>query len=321
MTTPESPDATLTAPPPPLHVRFWLSLRFGVLRKLLVVWAITIVVSILTLYVVQTYRLQPAEPMVALWGWPFFTIAIMALVCEYMDSTLGMGYGTTLTPVLLILPFGLDPLQVVPAILISELITGIAGALSHQEAGNINLRLGSPHLKVAMVLGACSMVGAVVAVHVAVNISKLALTLIIGIIVLAMGIIILATRGERFRFSWRKILALGLVASFNKGLSGGGYGPLVMGGQLLSGVGGKQAIGITSLAEGLTCLVGVILFVIAGKMTDLSLSLALVIGAVSSLPFCAYTVRKMTQRWLTLAIAVLTIILGSVTILKAFDIL
>lgn len=313
-------NQTLTARPRvPLQLRFWLSLKHGVVRKLLTVWAITLVISLSVLFLIQNLVLIPENPMIGLWSMQFFILVLIALACEYVDSTLGMGYGTTLTPLLLLLPFGFDPLQVVPAILISELVTGIAGGISHNEAGNLDLKPGSIHFKIAMVLAACSVVGSVIAVVVAINISKQALKIFIGSIVLAVGIVILATRGQKFGFSWRKILALGLVASFNKALSGGGYGPLVMGGQLVSGVEGKPAIGITSLAEGLTCLVGVILFVIAGKITDLSLAIPLALGAICSLPFCAYTVRSIHQKWLTMAIAVLTIVLGSWTLIKAFS--
>ena len=65
-------------------------------------------------------------------------MVVMAFICEYMDSTLGMGYGTTLTPVLLIM--GYEPLQVVPAVLVSELFSGLlAGALHHKE-GNVDFK-------------------------------------------------------------------------------------------------------------------------------------------------------------------------------------
>lgn len=64
-------------------------------------------------------------------------IFLAALACEYLDSSLGMGYGTTLTPLLLIA--GFEPLQVVPAVLLSELLTGVtAGALHHRD-GNVDL--------------------------------------------------------------------------------------------------------------------------------------------------------------------------------------
>jgi len=50
--------------------------------------------------------------------WLMFVLVIGAFICEYVDSTLGMGYGTTLTPVLLLVGFA--PMQIVPAILLSE---------------------------------------------------------------------------------------------------------------------------------------------------------------------------------------------------------
>ncbi|MDD5081165.1 MAG: hypothetical protein PHC58_04125, partial [Candidatus Omnitrophica bacterium] len=60
-----------------------------------------------------------------------FLFIFLAFIFEYMDSTLGMGYGTTLTPVLLIM--GYEPLQVVPVVLISELFSGLlAGFLHHR---------------------------------------------------------------------------------------------------------------------------------------------------------------------------------------------
>ena len=49
----------------------------------------------------------------------FITITVIAFFCEMVDSTLGMGYGTTLTPLLLVM--GFEPLEIVPAVLFSEL--------------------------------------------------------------------------------------------------------------------------------------------------------------------------------------------------------
>ncbi len=110
---------------------------------------------------------------------------------------------------------------------------------------------------------------------------------------------------------------MGLVASFNKGISGGGYGPVVTGGQILSGVEGKSAVGITSLAEGLTCLVGIIAYVLVSKNSiDWKLAPLIIAGAVFSVPLSAISVKKIRSRDLKLAIAVLTIILGILTIMK-----
>ena len=66
-------------------------------------------------------------------------IGAIAFLAEYVDSALGMGYGTTLTPILLMM--GYEPMQVVPAVLLSELVTGLLAAMAHHVAGNANFRL------------------------------------------------------------------------------------------------------------------------------------------------------------------------------------
>lgn len=58
----------------------------------------------------------------------FVSLIILAFFCELIDSTLGMGYGTTLTPVLMIIGFG--PLAIIPCVLLSELITGITAGFA-----------------------------------------------------------------------------------------------------------------------------------------------------------------------------------------------
>ncbi len=151
--------------------------------------------------------------------------------------------------------------------------------------------------KVALLLALCSIVGTIFAVVTAVSISKFWLTLYIGCLVLAMGLIILICRNKTYKFSWKKIITLGLIASFNKGMSGGGYGPLVTGGQILAGLEGKNAVGITSLAEGITCLVGVVVyFFVSSKPIDWRLASLIIIGAVCSVPFTAKTVKKINTR-------------------------
>ena len=155
------------------------------------------------------------------------TLVICAFLCEYLDSTLGMGYGTTLTPVFLLM--GFRPMEIIPAILLSELITGLLAGIFHHREGNVDLKpksadifkitkMLSPlgyietfrktvplHLKVALLLAVCSIVGTVVAVFVAVSIPRFWLKLYIGCLVLSMGIVILICFNRDFKFSWKKI--------------------------------------------------------------------------------------------------------------------
>jgi uncharacterized membrane protein YfcA len=244
-------------------------------------------------------------------------IVVMAFLCEYIDSSLGMGYGTTLTPLLLMM--GYNPLQIVPAILLSELITGLSAAFFHHRMKNSNFKIGAIDLKIALVMAGCSVFGAVAAVFVALNLPKFYIKLYIGVLVFAMGVLILATLKRKFKFSWKKISSLGLLAAFNKGISGGGYGPLVTSGQILSGVESKNAIGITSLAEGLTCLVGVITYIsFTNHTVDWSLSPSLILGAILSVPLAAYTVKKFKGGPLRLIVGIATLLLGLFTLGKLF---
>ncbi len=109
---------------------------------------------------------------------------------------------------------------------------------------------------------------------------------------------------------------MGLIASFNKGISGGGYGPVVVGGQMLSGINEKNAVAITSLAEGLTCIVGVIVFLLTKGATNWILAPYLVIGAVLSVPLAAFSVKIIKVRYFRVIIGIATLTLGILTLGK-----
>ncbi len=246
-------------------------------------------------------------------------LIFVAFLLEYMDSTLGMGYGTTLTPVLLLM--GFEPLQIIPAALLSQLTAGFLAAGMHHSVGNVDFKRHPYHLKIALFLGILSALGAIFAVVAVLNLPPFYVKLYIGIIVAAMGIIIIWKRNHQTSFSWKKIAGLGVLASFNKGISGGGYGPLVVTGQMFSGIGGKSAVAIASLAEGLTCLVAISFYLISGVAIDWSLAPFLVVGAVFSAPMSAHTLKRIKEKRLTLFIGAATITLGIVTLINALGLL
>lgn len=241
-------------------------------------------------------------------------VFLAALTCEYMDSSLGMGYGTTLTPLLLLA--GFEPLQIVPAVLVSELITGVAAGWMHHRDGNVDFLRDARARRTVLHLTALSAVGAIAAVLVAVSISKFLLGLFITAIVLAMGVIILLTRNRQVRYRSGSILAVGAIAAFNKGLSGGGYGPLVTAGQVVSGLPAKHAVAITSVAESLTCAIGVAAYLIAGKTIDWTLAVPLVAGAALSVPMATATILRMPEQSVRGLVGLTTVLLGGVALWK-----
>ena len=241
-------------------------------------------------------------------------IVLLAFICESVDSSLGMGYGTTLTPLLLLL--GYQPAEIVPAVLLSEFATGILAGVCHHEFGNVDLRPGSQHFKITAVLTGLSVVGVLLAVGIAANVPSWVVKCYIGILVLVIGVAILWNRQRPIVFSWRRIAGLGLLAAFNKGISGGGYGPVVTGGQVLAGVRGRSAVGIASLAEGITSAVGVLAYLASGKPIPWHLAPSLLLGAVFSVPLAAYAVSRVSPARLTLAIGGLSTVLGGYTLLQ-----
>jgi len=249
---------------------------------------------------------------------PFYTLMIfcLALFCEYIDSSLGMGYGTTLTPLLLL--FGFAPLQIVPCVLLSELLTGFAATVLHHHDGNVNIIRDRTARTTAILLCLLSVVGAVIAVCFAIHISKVVLTTTISFIILACGILTLSTSGRQFRYRKSHIITLGAVAAFNKGMSGGGYGPLVTSGQVVSGMSPKKAVALTSLAEAFTCVIGLTAYLAMGKSIFWPLALPLTLGALFSVPVSTLTVKRLPEGILKKSVGVVTCLLGLFSLVKLF---
>ncbi len=241
-------------------------------------------------------------------------IGLTAFISEYLDSCLGMGYGTALAPILLML--GYQPLRVIPAILISQLVTDIAACIFHHHCCNVDFKANSRDFNISVILGLISSIGVFLSVVVAFTIPKWLLTVYIGLLVTAMGLLILITIKKPMFFSWRKIMGLSFLAAFNKGMVGGGYGPLVMGGQILSGVTPKNAVGITAFAEAVTCFVGFVVYLVMGKTIDWRLTALLLISAVPAVPLAAVTVKNTHLDTLKKYVGILIVALGLLTLLK-----
>lgn len=263
-------------------------------------------------------------------------ILVLAFLGEFIDASMGMGYGTTLTPILMAM--GFLPLQIVPAVLVSELLAGLFATYQFHRLNIIHLdfrkdpeaamskRMGklgyvprSQDSRIALVLIVCSLAGTIIAVSVALRIPNFYLKLIIGAIVLLMGIYILSKRNSEIQFSWWKIVGLGAVAAFNKGLSGGGYGLLVTSGQILSGVKSKNSVAICSFAEAFTCLIGVLAYFVLGQKIDWRLAPILATGALCSVPLAARIVKRVDVHKFTLVVGISALALGAYTLFSLFS--
>ncbi|MCK4353165.1 sulfite exporter TauE/SafE family protein [candidate division WOR-3 bacterium] len=244
-----------------------------------------------------------------------FSLIIGAFICEFIDSSLGMLYGTILSPVLIIA--GFEPLIVVPSILLSQAVGGLIAAVFHHRFKNVSFLPKSDDSKTVYIITILGIIATIISVFVAVNIPKTALKTYIGVLVFCVGVILLSR--HKLNFSWRKILIVGIVSSFNKGLSGGGFGPVVTSGQLVSGREGKSSIGVTTLAEVPICITGFLLYLFIKGIPDWHLVVFLSIGAISAAPLGAFVTSKFrSDKNLRIILGSLVIILGIWTLTKTW---
>ena len=287
----------------------------GLHRRRVRIWAAVVLAIVLLLGIqaaIPNWQLLPN--LTGLGPGVILAIFLTAMFCEYIDSSLGMGYGTTLTPLLLLA--GFEPLQIVPCVLLSEFLSGISAGLMHHRDGNVDFLRDRQARGTAVLLSTLSVVGAVTAVIFALHLSKFWLTAIIAVIILSVGMATLATTRRRLRYRRGHIIAVGAVAAFNKGLSGGGYGPLVTAGQVVSGVPAKSAVAITSIAEAFTCIVGLLAYVLIRGGLDFALAVPLTAGALLSVPMATLTVRRLPETVMRCSVGVVTCLLGILTLAK-----
>ncbi|MEY7851149.1 TSUP family transporter [Natrarchaeobius sp. A-rgal3] len=227
------------------------------------------------------------------------SIVVMAFAFETTDSAAGMGFGTGLAPLLFIL--GYDPLQVVPVLLLSETLTGFVAGLVHHDVDNVtfSIRPLNDEVKLLFLLvgtGSVAVLGSVVLTYFALGLSDVVIQTYVSVLVLAMGVIGLVRAKLRTRITYRphRLVGFALLAGVNKGIGGGGYGPVVTLGQIFSGVYEKSAVAITTLAEGVVSLVGVFTFFVLfsqGVPVDMHLLPSVFAGGFLAAIIAPYLVR------------------------------
>lgn len=235
-------------------------------------------------------------------------LLLLALCCEFMDATIGMGYGTTLTPILLVLGYPVD--MVVPAALLSQLLANISVAFFHHKAGNFNFWNDHQTRNTGIIMGVVGLTVSVVTMLFSLKLPAKYLRTGITLMVIGIGIFMLVGSRLKIRFRTRNIAILAGVAAFNKAFSGGGYGPLVCGGQVLVGLPVRAAVASTAVAEAIVCVAAVVAFYAGGKTIPLFLLLPLVVGSLLSTPVSAVTLSRIPQTIVKKLMAMAILLLG-----------
>jgi uncharacterized membrane protein YfcA len=206
----------------------------------------------------------------AFWILPVL-VFFAALICEFIDSHLGGGYGTILTPFFLVL--GIPQLIIVHSILYTEIVTGFeAGAIYHSFKGI--------DYKSVLALTVTAGIGSVIGTFVSVGATAFLIKMYIGGLVLILGVVMflnLKVKQHKTKYSG----FIGGLIGFNKAITGGGFGPVAVAGLNISGITAKKCIGTTLLAEGVTCTVSLVLYYLLGTLTTvLEFMVPLMAGAI-----------------------------------------
>jgi uncharacterized membrane protein YfcA len=144
--------------------------------------------------------------------------------------------------------------------------------------------------------------------------------LYIGFMMVFVGAIVLFK--IRFDGGWHKLYAVSIIAGFNKAISGGGYGPLVTSGQLMSGGSVRSSVGVTQFSESTISILGFLLYFIFHNFVQIwltiQLAIIMVFSGMFSAPLGAIIARKLDEEIARKTVPILAITLGIITLFRIF---
>ncbi len=239
---------------------------------------------------------------------------VLAFICGIIDLSLGMGYGFTVTPLMLML--GFTPQEAVPAVLFSSFVGGCCSSIWNHRMHNVDFNLKGMAFKIAAFTAGLGVIGAVTGVYISFNISQRVLGLYIGVLVISIGALVIYSKNIISKFSWNKMVVISLIGSLNKGLTGSGFGPIITTGAMLSGISEKESISIQSLSESAVSLVGFAMYLVMGGYVDYQVLTTMSLGVLLASPLAAKIVHKIDGKMLRILVGFLALIIGTYTIWK-----
>jgi uncharacterized membrane protein YfcA len=255
----------------------------------------------------------------------FILLAIVGLVAQLVDGSLGMAYGVTSTT--LLLAVGISPALASASVHIAEVGTCAVSGISHWRFGNVDW---SKIVWMAVPGGIGAFLGAVAVTWVA-TVAEEMIAPMIAIFLFALGVYVLA------RFSFRRrekpvqerpvprgfLAPLGLVAGFLDAAGGGGWGPISTPTLLSSGrMKPRKVVGTVDTSEFVVALAASLGFLLALSFAEIPWQVvgALLVGGVVAAPIAAYVVRVLPARILGTAVGGIILITNMRTFMGAVGI-
>jgi len=256
----------------------------------------------------------------------FIALVIAGLVCGFVDSSLGMGYGVTSATVLV--SFGIAPAIASASVHTAEAFVDVISAGSHLKFGNVRKDLLVPLL-------ICGTIGAILGAAGLSFLTFNAAKPIVASILLCMGLVILikflfrwkkgekrssSSDSEEVNYSRKKLAILGFVAGFVDASGGGGWGPILTPAFVASGSNPRKAVGTVEFTEPVISFATFITFgLIIGFESFLwNIVLPILIGGIILTPVAAYLTSKTPRRLLGILVGLWVAVLNIRTLIMMF---
>jgi len=272
-----------------------------------------------------------ASPFVESMGWAgtnewhiIWSVVLIAMCFEFMDATAGMGFGTALTPLLLIL--GFNPKQIVPVVMIQQGVAGLIGAFLHKEFENVEWKFKPMSETVRLwmyiaITGCAAVAFSVTAVYGILKTAKVWIQLYVALLLVMMGLIsLLQARLKERPYKPKMMIGFAALAGFNKGIGGGGYGPVVTIGGLMSGVPVKSMLAVTAISEGTVSTFSILVWLAlltSGVTIDYLLLPSMMLATIFTAVAAPWATRVFPEKLWRIVVPVYSCILAAYTFYKA----
>jgi hypothetical protein len=247
-------------------------------------------------------------------------LALVGLVAQLVDGSLGMGYGVTSSTLLVLA--GLTPAAASASVHFSEIGTNLASGVSHWKLRNVDWRV------VGRIAGPGA-VGAFLGATVLSNLSTEAAAPVMAGILALLGVYLIVrfVLGIRPRLKSQlgmKFLApLGLFAGFIDATGGGGWGPVATPALLVDGrLVPRKVIGSVDTSEFAVSMAASLGFLIGLGAAGINwaFALALLVGGLIAAPLAAYLVRIAPAHLLGVAVGGIILLTNGRTLMKTFGV-
>lgn len=246
-------------------------------------------------------------------------LALVGLVAQLIDGSLGMAYGVTSST--LLLATGVAPAAASASVHFSEIGTSLVSGLSHHKLGNVDWRTVS-------ILAVPGFAGAFAGATFLASLDGEAAAPWVAALLLGLGIYViwrfLVLGGRRPTFKAHPsagfLMPMGVVAGALDAIGGGGWGPVGTTSLLSSGrLEPRKVIGSIDTSEFVVAVGGSLgfLFALGSQGIEWSYAAALLVGGVIAAPIAAWLVKKLAARVLGVGAGGLIVLTNAKTIAES----